>query len=218
VHLVESRFDDDVRRRALAALGDIGGDEATRTLVGMLGGDYGDPRVRAEAAWALGKTGKPGDDTVGALAQALRASAPAVRANAAAALYRLQKAPPELMRLLDDRNPAVRGNAALALARTASAKAAIARLAERDDERHVRAAARRALALAGGGAPPSSADWIALDVVDFDGAPLGDAGYRLVLPDGLQKTGVTDERGIIREEAVPAGACALVLDEAAASR
>ena len=107
------------------------------------------------------------------------------------------------------------GNAALALARTPAAKAALARLAERDDEGHARDAARRALAA---GAPPSSADWIALDVVDFDGAPLGDAGYRLILADGLQKIGVTDERGVIREESVPPGACALVLDEAAPPR
>ncbi|MDB4968347.1 MAG: hypothetical protein JWN44_4036, partial [Myxococcales bacterium] len=129
----------------------------------------------------------------------------------------LRQAPPELTRLLDDRDPAVRGNAALALARTPSARAAIARLAERDDERHARAAAQKALA-ATSAAPSSATDWIALDVVDFDGAPLGDAGYRLVLPDGLQKAGVTDERGVIREESVPAGGCALVLDEGATPR
>ena len=55
VHIVESRFDDDVRQRAVAALGDIGGDDTLRPLVTMLVGDFGDPRVRAEAAWALGK-------------------------------------------------------------------------------------------------------------------------------------------------------------------
>ena len=66
-----------------------------------------------------------------------------------------------------------------------------------DDDRHARAAAERA---ASGAGPAPAADWIALDVVDFDGAPLGDAGYRLVLPDGLQRAGVTDERGVIREE------------------
>jgi HEAT repeat protein len=149
------------------------------------------------------------------LTEALHSSAAPVRANAAAALYRLGRAPNELMRLLDDRDPAVRGNAALALARTPKARSAIGRLAERDDDRHARAAAKRALTQA---APPSSADWIALDVVDFDGAPLGDAGYRLVLPDGLQRAGVTDERGVIREEAVPSGPCTLVLDEAAPPR
>jgi hypothetical protein len=61
-------------------------------------------------------------------------------------------------------------------------------------------------------------DWITLDVVDFDGAPLGDARYRLALSDGSVKSGMTDERGIIAEERVPAGKCTLVLDEDAASR
>jgi HEAT repeat protein len=214
-HLVESRFDDDVRGRAVAALGDIGGDEAAHTLVTMLAGDYGDPRIRAEAAWALGKLKHAGDAVVGPLAQALHASAPAVRANAAAALFRLGRAPDDLLRLVDDRDPAVRGNAALALGKTPKARASLVRLSERDEDRYARAAAKRALA---GPSPSPAADWIALDVVDFDGAPLGDAGYRLVLPDGLQRAGVTDERGVIREESVPAGACTLLLDEAAPSR
>jgi len=214
--IVGSRFDDDVRQRALAALGDIGGDEAMHTLVTMLAGDFGDPRVRAEAAWALGKQRRPSDAALAALTEALRASPPPVRANAAAALYRLGRAPDALVRLLDDRDAAVRGNAALALARTPKARAALQRLADRDDDRYTRAAAKRALAAT---APPSPAgDWIALDVVDFDGSPLGDAGYRLVLPDGLMRTGVTDERGVVREEAVPSGACTLVLDEAGPSR
>ncbi|HEY2749562.1 MAG TPA: HEAT repeat domain-containing protein [Polyangia bacterium] len=215
-HLVESRFDDDVRGRALAALGDIGGDEAARTLVSMLAGDYGDPRVRAEAAWALGKLKKADGAAINGLTAALHASAPSVRANAAAALYRLGRAPDELLRLVDDRDPAVRGNAALALARSSKARGSLGRLAERDDDRFARAAAKRAVGP--NAAPAPSSDWIALDVVDFDGAPLGDTGYRLVLPDGLQRTGVTDERGVIREESVPAGACTLLLDEAAPPR
>jgi HEAT repeat protein len=215
VHVVESRFDDDVRRRALAALGDSGGDDATRTILSMLAGDSGDQSVRAEAAWALGKLRRPGDAATAGLVSALRSSSPAVRANAAAALYRLGRAPDELLRLLDDRDPAARGNAALALAHTQKARTAVQRLAERDDDRHARAAAKRALAAT---APSSAGDWIALDVVDFDGAPLGDTGYRLVLPDGLQKSGITDERGVIREESVPSGACSLVLDEAAPPR
>jgi HEAT repeat protein len=215
VRLVE-RFDDDLRRRGLAALGDLGGDEATRALMSILVGDFGDPRTRAEAAWALGKLRSAAATSTPALAAALRASAPSVRANAAAALYRLGRAPGELGRLLDDRDPAARGNAALALGHDKSARAAIARLAERDDDRHVRAAAKRALTVAA--SPSPAGDWIALDVVDFDGAPLGDAGYRLVLPDGLQRAGVTDERGVVREESVPSGACQLVLDEAPAAR
>ncbi len=160
VRLVDSRFDDDVRRRALAALGDIGdigGDDATRTLISMLAGDSGDPGVRAEAAWALGKQRHAGNATVAALTVALRAAAPSVRANAAAALYRLGRAPADLLRLLDDRDPAVRGNAALALAHTPKARVALQRLAERDDDRTAQAAARRALALAGGRRPPPPA-------------------------------------------------------------
>ena len=216
VRIVDSRFDDDVRQRAIAALGDIGGDEAMRTLVTMLMGDFGDARVRAEAAWALGKQHRPSDAALAALTEALHASAPSVRANAAAALARLGHAPAELSRLVDDRDPAVRGNAALGLARAPGARAALTRLAERDDDRHVRAAAKRALSTTTPLSP--AADWIALDVVDFDGAPLGDAGYRLVLPDGLSRTGVTDERGVIREESVLAGACTLLLDEAPSPR
>jgi HEAT repeat protein len=215
--LVDSRFDDDVRRRALAALGDIGGDDAVHTIVTMLVGDYGDPRVRAEAAWALGKQHHATPQATEGLVEALRSPAPAVRANAAAALARLREAPAELMRLLDDGDAAARANAALALAGTKSARAAIGRLAERDEDRNVRAAAKRALAPRAA-APATGGDWIALDVVDFDGAPLGDAGYHLVLPDGLQKAGVTDERGVVREEAVPSGGCTLVLDEAAPPR
>ena len=214
-HIVESRFDDDVRGRAVAALGDIGGEEAAHTLLTMLAGDYGDPRMRAEAAWALGKLRTADGAVTEGLTAALHSAAPTVRANAAASLARLGHAPDDLLRLVDDRDPAVRGNAALALAHTQKAHASLVRLAERDDDRWARIAAKRA---AGGAGPSPAADWIALDVVDFDGAPLGDAGYRLVLPDGLQRAGVTDERGVIREESVPAGACTLLLDEAAPSR
>jgi HEAT repeat protein len=213
--LVDSRFDDDVRRRALAALGDLGGAAAVHTLVTMLAGDNGDPRVRAEAAWALGKSREPGAGALAALTSALGATAPSVRANAAAALYRLGRAPAALVRLLDDGDAAARGNAALALARTPGARAAVQRLADDDGDRYTRAAAKRALTSP---AAAPAGDWLALDVVDFDGAPLGDAGYRLVLPDGVQKSGVTDERGVIREESVPSGGCKLVLDEAAAPR
>jgi hypothetical protein len=138
-----------------------------------------------------------------------------VRANAAGALYRLGRAPVELVRLLDDREPAARANAALALARNPSARRAIGRLAERDEDRFARAAAQRAQR---GPALPTASDWITFDVVDFDGAPLGDARYRLVFPDGVVKLGLTDERGIIAEERVPSGGCTLALDEVTGSR
>jgi len=57
-----------------------------------------------------------------------------------------------LVPLLDDPDPAVRGNAALALAHFAAAKKAIERLASSDDDSHVRAAAKHALAAT---APPA---------------------------------------------------------------
>jgi HEAT repeat protein len=214
VRLVDGRADVGLRQRGLAALGELDSDEATRTLVSMLGADV-DPRLRAEAAWALGKRPRGAVAAVPALTAALKATAPAIRANAAAALYRLGHVPSELGRLLDDREPAARANAAIALARTPAAKRAIARLAEHDDDRFARAAAQRAQKSV---APSSAADWIALDVVDFDGAPLGDARYRLALADGLVKSGVTDERGVIAEERVPTGSCTLALDEAAPAR
>src|SRR5260370_13349257 len=84
VRLIE-RFDDDLRRRGLAALGDLGGDEATRALTSILVGDFGDPRTRAEAAWALGKLRPAREATVAELTAALHSSAPSVRANAAPA-------------------------------------------------------------------------------------------------------------------------------------
>jgi HEAT repeat protein len=214
VHLVDGRADTGLRQRALAALGDLDSDDGTRTLAAILAADV-DPRLRAEAAWALGKHPRAAATTTPLLTTALQSPAPAVRANAAAALYRLQRAPTGLMRLIDDRDPAVRGNAALALAHTPAAHAAIARLADNDDDRLTRAAAKSALQTR---APATGHDWIALDVVDFDGTPLGDARYRLALPDGLVKAGVTDERGVVAEETLPTGGCALVLDEAAAAR
>jgi HEAT repeat protein len=215
VRIIDGRADTGLRQRALAALGSFDSDDATRALVSVLGADV-DPRLRAEAAWSMGKRPRAAATAAPALTAALKLSAPAVRANAAGALYRLGRAPDELVRLLDDREPAARANAALALARNPAARRAIARLAERDEDRFTRAAAQRAQK---GAAPPSSAnDWITLDVVDFDGAPLGDARYRLAFPDGAVKSGVTDERGIIAEERVPTGACTLALDEAAASR
>lgn len=214
VHLVDGRADTGLRQRALAALGNLDSDDATRTLAAILAADV-DPRLRAEAAWALGKRARAAATTTPLLTAALQSPTPAVRANAAAALYRLQRAPGLLTRLIDDRDPAVRGNAALALAHTPAAHAALARLAAEDDDRLTRAAAKSALQAH---SPVTGNDWIALDVVDFDGSPLSDARYRLALPDGLVKVGVTDERGVVTEEALPTGGCALVLDEAAAAR
>jgi HEAT repeat protein len=76
-----------------------------------------DVDVRARAAWELGQVGAAG--SVGKLAGALEDRSPAVRANAAASLWRLAPASktaiPALKKALKDRDGAVVGNAAGAL-------------------------------------------------------------------------------------------------------
>ena len=80
-----------------------------------------------------------------------------------------------------------------------------------------RAAAKRARRPAP--APSPAADWIALRRRRLRRrARSATPVTACVLPDGLPRTGVTDKRGVIREESVPAGACTLLLDEAAPSR
>ena len=136
-HLVESRFDDDVRGRA-------------RGRARRHRRRRGRAHARDHARRRLRRSAHPRRGGVGARQaharrrrrrrrrwrQALHASAPAVRANAAAALFRLGRAPDDLLRLVDDRDPAVRGNAALALGQHAPRRARRSqRLAERDDDR-----------------------------------------------------------------------------------
>jgi HEAT repeat protein len=249
MRILDGNGDPALRRRAAAALGELDGDDVVRGLVAALRGDADvrvraeaawslGKRARLAAKNSRGsddknsrgsddKSSRAGDDknsraaadVAAALEAALHAAAPAVRANAAAALFRLGRAPAALVPLLDDADPAARGNAALALAHTPSAARAIARMADGDDDRHARAAAKRALANAAGNAAPSPRnDWIAFDVLDFDGAPVADARYRLVLPDGVTRSGTTDERAVVRDDTVPGGSCSLVIDEAPAPR
>jgi hypothetical protein len=132
-----------------------------------------------------------------------------VRANAAAALARLGEAPQALERLLTDDDPAARANAAVALGARPAVAARVKSLVT-DPDPYVRGAAKRALA---GGTPAPRSDWIGLYLVDFDGAPLADARYRLVLPDGLVKAGQADSRGLVREASLPRGACEIVLSD-----
>ena len=155
----------------------------------MLDGDYGDPRVRAEAAWALGKHRKPpGDARRGADAGAARTGAVGAGQRRRRAGIASASAPAELMRAgRRSRRRGARQRGAGAGAHAQSARR-LERLAERDD-RSSRARRRQAGARDRPAAPSPAADWIALDVVDFDGAPLGDAGYRLVLPDGAAACG-----------------------------
>jgi len=70
-----------------------------------------------------------------------------------------------------------------------------------------------ALALKRGWKPGPRVDWLALYLVDFDGAPLPAARYRLTLPDGLVKSGQADSRGGVREESLPRGGCQLELPD-----
>jgi HEAT repeat protein len=192
-----------LRRRVVQALGELGDQVDAALLIARLDEDAS-PSVRAEAAWALGKrAASPAVEA--ALGRGLASREAAVRANAAGALARLGRAPDALRRLVGDDDPAVRANAALALPRSA---ASLARLEADDPDPRVRAAAHRAR---GGNGPGARGDWIGLYLVDFDGAPLAEACYRLVLPDGLIKSGLADARGIVREESVPPGACDLEL-------
>jgi hypothetical protein len=98
----------------------------------------------------------------------------------------------------------------VALARQPAAVSRLRQLAAADPDPHVRAAAKRALA---GASPSARGDWIGLYLVDFDGAPLADAHYRLALADGLVKAGQADARGVVREASVPRGACEIVLPD-----
>ena len=61
--------------------------------------------------------------------------------------------------------------------------------------------------------------WLGMYQVDYDRRPLANARYRLILPDGLVRVGVTDHRGIARQELLPDGECDLLtVPEAEATR
>jgi hypothetical protein len=102
-----------------------------------------------------------------------------VRANAAAALKRLGRAPAQLAALVDDPDPSIRANAARA---------------------------------------PSASDlkdahdWVAIQLTDYDGAPLGDGRFRMILPGGLHKLGRANERGRVFEGTLPKGDVELQLN------
>lgn len=167
-------------RQVIWALGELRADPA---LLARHLDEDGDERTRAEAAWALGKL-DPGRaaSVTAALGRALKARSAAVRANAAAALYRLGRgaaARAALERLAKDGEPAARKNATLALR---------------------------------GGKAPRGGNFVVVRLVDFDGADLPDARYRLALPDGTTRLGWTDARGSVRDESLPPGGCAVELE------
>jgi peptidoglycan/xylan/chitin deacetylase (PgdA/CDA1 family) len=106
-----------ISSQALAALGEIGGQETIPTLVAVLAG--GNPAARAQAAGSLGALRGHGRAAVPALVAALRDSDSNLRANAARALGEIAldagRAVPALTEALADTNATVRSAAALAL-------------------------------------------------------------------------------------------------------
>jgi hypothetical protein len=48
-------------------------------------------------------------------------------------------------------------------------------------------------------------DWIGIELVDEDGEPVPDEEYILVLPDGQEKKGQLDSKGLAKEENLPPG-------------
>jgi HEAT repeat protein len=133
------------RLAAIAALGQVGGPEASDALEEMLG--TGAAEVRLAAAWALGETERR--ESVGALVTALGETDPQLRENAAWALGRIEsrEAVAPLTRALQDSATGVRVNAAWALGaiEDASAIPALASLLTADPEVEVRHAAAWAL-------------------------------------------------------------------------
>jgi len=56
---------------------------------------------------------------------------------------------------------------------------------------------------------PGPAAWIEVELVDEAGGPVRNEPFRLVLPDGSERAGKTDARGLARVEGIAAGECTL---------
>lgn len=214
------------RARAAASLGALLAVAPTASLVDTLAGvisQEGDPRVVAEAAWALGELSTPrGASLLPRIAAALRqalsrrgdgAAEAAVRANALAALCRIGAPDTGDAMWLTDPDAAVRANAAYLVGilhgRSAGLQARLRNLSLVDPDHRVR---RSAAAAQNGKAPAALAvrtHWLGMYQVDYDRRPLANARFRLTLPDGLVRVGVTDHRGIARQELLPDGECDL---------
>ena len=224
------------RARAAAAVGTLLSVAPTAALVDALSGviaQDADPRVTAEATWGLGELSPTrGASLLPRAATALRQALSrqgegpaeaAVHANALAALARIGQ--PELVDAIWLTAPdvAVRANAAFLVgtlqARSAGMRARLRNLDVVDPDHRVRQSA--AAALAGKAPAPlaSRTHWLGMYQVDYDHRPLANTRYRLTLPDGLVRVGVTDHRGIARQELLPAGQCDLeTISEAEAGR
>ncbi len=219
------------RLRAAFALGcllvEAPADGPVQGLLSTLASDA-DPRVRAEAAWALSRL-RPGARQQARVVTGLRQALlrgktdgdAGERANLAAALAILGQADPGDADLLLDGDVAVRANGALLLGLIAPSsdglRARLRALANTDEDHRVRRSA--ALALSGKAeVGPATAlrrrHWLLLSYVDYDGRPLAEARYRLSTPEGLIRVGVTDARGGGPEELLLPGRCETeVVDE-----
>jgi HEAT repeat protein len=228
------------RARAAFALGCVLGaappgalpDGLVAALVSLLSGDP-DARVRAEAAWALGRLPLPpsgaGPQTRRAIAGLRSALArpagteePSERANVVAALALLRAGAPADAELLTDRDPGVRANGALLLASggpgalSPGLRARLRSLQVGDPVEWVRRSAGRALQ---GRAWPEAdragrRHFLGLYLTDYDRRPLPEARLRLYTPDGLVRVAAADGRGVVREEQLPQGGCEVeVLDD-----
>jgi hypothetical protein len=214
-------------------------DTAVTALVNALR-EEGDGRVIAEAAWALGKLPRRASAmarVAASLRQLLsRRDAGAtgyaesslrvgfergVRVNVLSALARLGQASVDDGQWLGDADPGVRANAALILfalpGRSPGMEARLRNLTIIDEDHRVRANAERALRIGGGAGFRGIADagerrhFLTMFQMDHDRRPLAETAYRLTLPDGLVRVGLTDRRGVAREEQLPAGSCEVEL-------
>jgi hypothetical protein len=137
----------------------------------------------------------------------------AVRANSLAALFRLGAGEAGDALWLSDPDPAVRANAVLLIAtlqaRSPGMRARLRNLSVVDSDHRVRENAAAALAGKGPAATGGRAHWLDTYQVDYDHRPLALTRYRLTLPDGLVRVGITDHRGIARHGLLPPGQCDL---------
>ena len=206
---------------------------AAAALIRVLKEDS-DVRVIAEAAWAIGKLPRDAGPAARAIAAlryvlAARESAGAtglsssprhdrgVRTNVLGALFRLAKAEVSDAEWLADSDPGVRANAALLLSSLSAPSpgmlARLRNLASTDEDYRVRKNADWTLhaLLATGPLGETSRNastrrhFLTMFQMDPDRNPLSETAYRLTLSDGVVRVGLTDRRGISREELLPAG-------------
>lgn len=193
-------------------------DALAAPLLSLVGGDP-DARVRAEAAWGLGRlAGKASAGLTRRVVAGLRAALDSSRgdprdggerANLVAALALLGAAEARDTALLEDPELAVRANAAWLLAGLAAnspgLRARIGYLKEGDASPWVRRAAEQAQK--GALRAADRGHFIGLAFVDVDGRPQAESRYRLLTPDLLVRVGLTSSAGTAQEELLQSGAC-----------